>query len=240
MEYVCLAAGKGSRFGRLGTYLQKCMYPIDLRPFLEHTLRQWLEGAAVDATADRLTLVVGHHAQQLRVYFGDSFEGVPLRYVNQEEQRGTGHALGLAAGGLREEHAALVWLADLFVTADVFQRVLGHPAETLVTLAPGPEGDNERVRVRRAGDRMARVWEGDEPLYDVGLWKLPVTVMRDLRRVRTAAGEFRVLPNLQQHVDDGLAVGWLEIGSWVHLGGTDPTPEENVRRVVDRVRAVSR
>ena len=240
MEFICLAAGKGTRFGRLGTYLQKCMYPVDLRPFLEHTLAQWLAGAAVDPARDRLTLVVGHQAEQVRVYFGNAFEGVPLRYVHQEEQRGTGHALGLAAGGLAESDSAVVWLADLFVSADGFRRVLEHPSRALVTLAPGPEGDNERVRVRRDGDRMARVWDGDEALFDVGLWKLPGPVMRDLRRVRTGGVEYRVLPNLQEHVDAGLDVGWLEIDEWVHLGGTEPTPEENVRRVVEHVRAAAR
>jgi UDP-N-acetylglucosamine diphosphorylase / glucose-1-phosphate thymidylyltransferase / UDP-N-acetylgalactosamine diphosphorylase / glucosamine-1-phosphate N-acetyltransferase / galactosamine-1-phosphate N-acetyltransferase len=238
MEYVCLAAGKGTRFGRLGTYLQKCMYPVGLRPFLEHTLLQWLEGAAVDPARDRLTLVVGHQSQQLRVYFGDAFAGVPLRYVNQEEQRGTGHALGLASGGLAEDAAAVVWLADLFVPAPVFRRVLEHPAPAVVTLAPGAGGD-DRVRVRREGDRMARVWDGDEELFDVGLWKLPVSVMRDLRRVRADRGEFRVLPNLQEHVDAGLEVGWLTIDEWVHLGGSEPTPEDNVRAVVEHVLAAS-
>ena len=27
--FICLAAGKGTRMGRLSSYLQKCMYPLD-------------------------------------------------------------------------------------------------------------------------------------------------------------------------------------------------------------------
>jgi UDP-N-acetylglucosamine diphosphorylase / glucose-1-phosphate thymidylyltransferase / UDP-N-acetylgalactosamine diphosphorylase / glucosamine-1-phosphate N-acetyltransferase / galactosamine-1-phosphate N-acetyltransferase len=240
MEYVCLAAGKGTRFGHLGSYLQKCMYPIGLRPFLEHTLLGWLTGAAVDPARDRLTLVVGHQAQQLRAYFGDAFAGVPIRYVHQEEQRGTGHALGLACEALESGDTAVVWLADLFVSADTFRRLREHPAHALVTLAPAPEAGDASIRVRRAGARMARVWEGDEALVDVGLWRLPVSVLRDLRRVRSPSGEYRVLPNLQEHVDAGLEIGWLELDAWVHLGGSAPTPEENVYAVAERVREAAR
>jgi CTP:molybdopterin cytidylyltransferase MocA len=239
VEYICLAAGQGTRFGRLGSYLQKCMYPILLRPFLEHTLAQWHVGAQPDPTRDRLTLVVGHHAAQVRAYFGASHHGVPLRYVEQEAPRGTGDALGLAAEALIGEEPGVAWLADLFVGAAAFAALRAHRDAAVVTLAPGDGDEDARLRVRREGPRVTRVWDGDEARYDVGLWKLPLPVMRDLRRVRADKGEYRVLPNLQTHVDAGLPVGWIEIDEWVHLGGTVPTPDANLRRVIERVLAAA-
>jgi CTP:molybdopterin cytidylyltransferase MocA len=239
MEHVCLAAGRGERLGRLGSYLQKCMYPVGLRPFLEHTLVQWREGAVVDPAGDRLTLVVGHLAEQVRTYFGSAFEGVRIRYVTQHEPLGTGHALALAAAGLPDGAPAVAWLADLFAPASAFARVVQHPREAVVTLGPGSAGESPRLRATRDGERVVRVWDGVEPRYDVGLWKLPVPVMRDLRRVPAEKGEFRVLPNLQVHVDAGLEVGWVEVQEWVHLGGTVPSSERNVRNVVERVLAAA-
>jgi CTP:molybdopterin cytidylyltransferase MocA len=211
MEYVCLAAGPGTRFGELGRYLQKAMYPVGLRPFLEHTLLQWLEGAAVDARRhDRLTLVVGHFDEQLRGYFGASFEGVPLRYVAQSAQRGTGHALGVGVDALPDETEAVVaWLADLFVPAQAFRacwRIRPRPWRRRRQGDPGREPAAARPPRGRAADR---VWDGEGPWLDVGLWRLPLPRGAGLRRVSAEKGEYRLLPNLQEHVDEGLEVGWL-------------------------------
>lgn len=233
MEYVCLAAGQGTRFGELGRYLQKCMYPVGLRPFLEHTLRAWLEGAEVDPARDRLTLVVGHRHQQVRAYFGDAFEGVPLRYVHQAAPLGTGHAIGVAVDELSDDEAdVLVWLADLYVGAATFRALLAHEASAVATVARGDDAESPRLRATRRGDRLLRVWDGEGPWLDAGAWRLPLSVARGLRRECDERGEHRVLPNLQAFVDDGLDVGAVELETWIHLGGVHPTPEENVRRVV--------
>ncbi len=235
MEYVCLAAGEGTRFGGLGRYLQKCMYPVGLRPFVEHTLLQWREGA--DPRRDRLTLVVGHFDAQLRNYFGSSFEGVPLRYVAQGAPRGTGHAVGVGVDDLRAhgDAAVVVWLADLFVPAEAFRALLAHPAAAVAAQALGEADESPRLRATRAGERVTCVWDGSGPWLDAGLWRLPLPVARDLRRVRAEKGEYRVLPNLQEHVDEGLDLGWITLHEWLHLGGVQPTPEANVRHVVRRL-----
>ncbi len=237
MEYVCLAAGHGSRFGELGRYLQKCMYPVGLRPFLEHTLLQWLEGVAANPRRDRLTLVVGHFEEQLRGYFGDAFEGVPLRYVAQGALRGTGHAVGVGVDDMRAhgDAAVVVWLADLFVPADAFRALLAHPAAAVAAQALGDADESPRLRATRVGERVTCVWDGSGPWLDAGLWRLPLPVARDLRRVRAEKGEYRVLPNLQRHVDEGLELGWITLSEWLHLGGVHPTPEANVRHVVRRL-----
>ena len=233
MEYVCLAAGEGTRFGALGRYLQKSMYPVGLRPFLEYTLLEWLEGAAVVPRRDRLTLVVGHLDEQLRAYFGAEFEGIPLRYVAQSAPRGTGHALGVGVDALPDESETVVaWLADLFVPAEVFAAVLAHPAPAVAVQALGDPAESPRLRASRVGGRVTRVWDGEGPWLDAGLWRLPLEVARGLRRVSADKGEYRVLPNLQSHLDEGLEIGSVELREWLHLGGVHPSPEANVRHVV--------
>ena len=48
-------------------------------------------------------------------------------------------------------------------------------------------------------------------------------------------GELRMLPNLQRLIDRGLKVGYVHSREWVHLGGTLPSAEENVRAVARRL-----
>lgn len=239
MDLICLAAGAGTRLGRLGTYLQKCMYPVGLRPFLEHALLQVLASDAVDPRRDRLALVVGHLADQVRTHFGAAFEGLPITYVDQAQRLGTGHALALAGAALEPAAPVVAWQADLFPVAAMVDAVARHPSPSVVTLGPGHPDESPRLRATTDGTRVTRVWDGAGDLYDVGLWKLAPAVLARMTEVRAEKGEYRMLPNLQRSLDAGADVGFVVADAWVHLGGTLPTAEANVRDVVRRVWAAT-
>ena len=276
VEFVCLAAGRGTRFGRLGAYLQKCMYPIGLTPFVAFAVRNLTRSAGFDAARDRLTFVVGHHAEQVEAYFGDAYpvasgreEADPggvapsadrarpsrksrtnsaaadtgsgsmleVRYVRQEEPLGTGHALHVAARALAPSEPVIAWLADLYVPAELFARVRAHPGENVLTVCPDPHGDNPNVAVTKDGPRIARAWQGTGPSYDIGLWKLSPAVLGAM--LGREVDEVRALPSLQREIDAGRAnVGWVDADAWIHLGGTAPSPEANVRDVARRIFAL--
>ncbi len=236
MDIVCLAAGKGTRFGRLGRYLQKCMLPFGLTPFLELSVRNLRSSPALDPARDRLTFLIGHHGGQVRAYFGDAYDGLPVRYLEQGEARGTGHALARIAEALTPDTPdtpVLVWLGDLYVPTALFTGALRHEAPNLLTLAPGGVDDNASVRVTTEGARVTQAWYGRGPLADIGLWKLEPDVMAAM--TEPTGAEIRALPNLQRQIEAGLEVGWLEADEWLHLGGTEPTPEANVLAVQRRV-----
>ena len=242
MNALCLAAGKGTRFGELGRYLQKCMYPIGLRPFLAFSVENLLASGAVTPGRDRLVLIVGHHGEQVKAYFGGEVDGLEVTYVEQEDPRGTGHALALAAeatAGWGEATTVpwLMWLADGYVKAEQFAALAAHPSETVLTLAPAHPGENPTVRVDVEGERIVRAFQGSSDRYDVGVWKLPRSVMAGMTDV-AENGEVRMLHNLQRMIEAGLEVGWVEATEWLHLGGTAPTPEVNVAGVEARIRSL--
>ena len=233
MDIVCLAAGKGTRFGRLGRYLQKCMLPFGLTPFLEYSVRNLRACGALDPAHDRLTFLVGHHGEQVRAYFGEAYEGLPVDYLEQGEVRGTGHALARVAEALRPDGPVVLWLGDLYVPAALFAAAIRHDAANLLTVAPGGVDGNASVRITTDGARVAEAWYGRGPLADIGLWKLEPAVMAAMHE--PTGTEIRALPNLQRQIDAGLEVAWLEADEWLHLGGTEPTPEANVLAVQRRV-----
>ena len=233
VEYICLAAGQGRRFGRLGLYLQKCMYPIGLRPFLELSLRNLLSSRELDRERDRLTLVIGHHGEQIRDYFGTSLEGLAITYLEQPRQLGTGHALALLYREHRPSQPVIAWLADLYVSKALFEAVRSHREANLLTLAAGPVGESGDVLVSTAGELVTRAWRGAGDLYDIGLWKLAPEVLR--RMTDQLEGEYRMLPNLQRAIERGTRVGFVRASEWIHLGGTQPSAEKNVRAVVTKL-----
>lgn len=237
MDYLCLAAGKGTRFGLLGRYLQKCMYPIGLRPFLAYSVDHLRSSLAAKESAE-LVIVIGHHGEQVRAYFGEGDCRLKITYLDQGEPRGTGHALKRAWDAYRPTKPVIVWLADLYVPSALFAAVRTHPAPNVVTLARGLPGESDALRASLAGERVTRVWQGESDLFDIGLWKLQPEVLAAMTEVKADNGEYRALPNLQRCIERGADVGWVTAEEWLHLGGTQPTPEQNVLAVVHRVLAL--
>jgi bifunctional UDP-N-acetylglucosamine pyrophosphorylase/glucosamine-1-phosphate N-acetyltransferase len=79
---VVLAAGKGRRM--------RSPLPKVLHPAAGRSLLHWVIATAREVPCDRIAVVVGHGAEEVR----RSFAAAPdLEWVVQAEQKGTGHAL---------------------------------------------------------------------------------------------------------------------------------------------------
>lgn len=96
-DVLILAAGKGTR---LGLEISKPMVPICGRPLLAHTAENL---AAINP--DRTIVVVGHRADQIIRYFGNSFE-----YRFQQQLNGNAGALkvGLEGIGSRQSNILVI------------------------------------------------------------------------------------------------------------------------------------
>jgi bifunctional UDP-N-acetylglucosamine pyrophosphorylase/glucosamine-1-phosphate N-acetyltransferase len=98
---VILAAGQGTR---MKSALPKVLHPILGKPMAWYGLQ-----AAKEVISSPPVLVVGMGAEQVRNEFGDT-----ARYVVQEQQLGTGHAVMQAEELLRDEaELVLVTYADM-------------------------------------------------------------------------------------------------------------------------------
>ncbi len=233
MNLICLAAGKGSRFGNLGSYLQKCMYPIGLRPFLELSIRN-LTTAGIDLEASSLTLVVGHYKEQIQSYFGPSYNGLKINYVVQDEPLGTGHAILTAYEKAGLSGPCVVWLADSYIKADQFASILSHDLPVVMSIAADRDPAHAKIRVSLGDSLVTRAWEGDSDYVDIGFWKFSEAMVQ--RMTNRKEIEYRVMPNLQDAISEGERIGYLIEDEWLHLGGTEPTPEINTLRIANRVR----
>lgn len=233
MNLICLAAGKGSRFGNLGCYLQKCMYPIGLKPFLELSVRN-LTQAGIDVGASSLTLVVGHFKEQIESYFGASYNGLKINYVVQDEALGTGHAILTAYQKAGLTGPCVVWLADSYVKSAQFASILSHEAAVVMSIAEDRDPAHSKTRVSLDDQYITQAWEGASEYVDIGFWKFSEAMVE--RMTARREGEYRIMPNLQDAITEGEKIGYLIEDEWLHLGGTEPTPEINTLRIARRVR----
>ena len=119
---IVMAAGKGTR---MRSERPKVLFPVAGRPLLA-----WVIDAARAAGCQRILVVVGHGAEEVKAAFAGQDD---LEFVLQAEQRGTGHAVLQAAPHVSGEATVLVLSGDVPLVR----------AETLEALARLAEGAAE-------------------------------------------------------------------------------------------------
>ena len=138
---VLLAAGQGTR---MKSDLPKVLHPLCGKPMLWHVLE-----ALKSATTEKPVVVVGHGAQAVENYLGDSAD-----CVLQEPQLGTGHAAMQAEALLKgKTDYVIVTYADMpLLRGETFQRLVETqvlnqgPFSLLTVIADDPRGFGRIVR----------------------------------------------------------------------------------------------
>ncbi len=149
---VLLAAGQGTR---MKSSLPKVLHPLCGKPMLWHALK-----ALESVTTEKPVVVVGHGAEAVKNYLGDSAE-----CILQEPQLGTGHAALQAESLLKgKTDLVIVTYADMpLLRAETFQRLVeaqrlnSGPFSLLTVMADDPR-DFGRI-VRRADGTVLAIVE---------------------------------------------------------------------------------
>ena len=138
---VLLAAGQGTR---MKSDLPKVLHPLSGKPMLWHVLE-----ALKDAAPEKPVVVVGHGAEEVKKYLGDSAE-----CIVQEPQLGTGHAAMQAESLLKgKTDYVIVTYADMpLLRGETFKRLLetqrlnSGPLSLLTVITDDPRGFGRIVR----------------------------------------------------------------------------------------------
>ena len=89
---VILAGGLGTRLRSVVPDVPKPMAMISGRPFLQYLMDYWI-GQGVE----QFILSVGYKKESIIDYFGDLYQEIPVKYVEEAEPLGTGGGVLLAA-----------------------------------------------------------------------------------------------------------------------------------------------
>lgn len=116
MKALIPAAGHGTRFLPVTRAVPKEMLPIGAKPAIQLIVEE-----ALAAGADEVVIVVSPEKEIIRRYFdGDHDLSPRIRWAEQTEQRGLGHAVLQAASILSDEtEPVLVLLGDALVAGEV-------------------------------------------------------------------------------------------------------------------------
>jgi UDP-N-acetylglucosamine diphosphorylase / glucose-1-phosphate thymidylyltransferase / UDP-N-acetylgalactosamine diphosphorylase / glucosamine-1-phosphate N-acetyltransferase / galactosamine-1-phosphate N-acetyltransferase len=230
MNYLILAAGKGSRMGSLSSYMQKCMYPVWDKPFLELILTSVSGNARFDRRNDTIVLVVGHMREQIQAYFGKAWQGVPLLYAAQEQALGTAHAVMVGASAAPPDQPCIIIQGDVWAEPAYLARLAGmdEPNALSVVRHECALSHDERVDIRNGF--ISKAWQGSSPFVDCGIWKFSPAMLGFM--MSRKADEYRALASVQNAIEQGLPVAAVERDTWIHLGGTEPSVKENLKAML--------
>jgi UDP-N-acetylglucosamine diphosphorylase / glucose-1-phosphate thymidylyltransferase / UDP-N-acetylgalactosamine diphosphorylase / glucosamine-1-phosphate N-acetyltransferase / galactosamine-1-phosphate N-acetyltransferase len=112
MQVIILAAGKGTRMGDLAKETPKPMLSFAGKNLIQHKLD------ALPKEVKGVIIIVGHLKNAITEHFGNSYNGLPISYVEQRELRGTAHALWQAKDLIKGKFLSLMG-DDLYSREDL-------------------------------------------------------------------------------------------------------------------------
>jgi bifunctional UDP-N-acetylglucosamine pyrophosphorylase/glucosamine-1-phosphate N-acetyltransferase len=149
LHVVVLAAGEGKR---MKSALPKVLQKIAGVPMLAHVI-----ASARALAPDGIHIVYGHGGDAVRAAFADQPD---LRWAEQAQQLGTGHAVQQAMPGVPDDARVLVLYGDVpLIRAETLRRLLDAPGRLAVLVAEVADPTGYGRIVRDAQGRVASIVE---------------------------------------------------------------------------------
>ncbi|MDN3516599.1 bifunctional UDP-N-acetylglucosamine diphosphorylase/glucosamine-1-phosphate N-acetyltransferase GlmU [Aquisalimonas lutea] len=156
LHVVILAAGQGTR---MRSDLPKVLHPLAGRPLLRHVV-----DTALGLGPAAVHVVHGHGGDRVRSALAD----VPVTWVEQGEQLGTGHAVQQALPAIPDDASVLVLYGDVpLVRAETMTNLVAAAADgaAVLTTELADPGGYGRV-IRDADGSVARIVEDKDATPD--------------------------------------------------------------------------
>jgi len=212
LEVIVLAAGKGTR---MKSALPKVLHPVGGEPMLRRVIEQ---ATGLETMPSRVHVVVGHGADQVRAWAGQGLPAdLPVHWVQQVEQLGTGHAVAQALPAVSDDSRVLVLYGDVpTVPCDELDALLATPGLALLSArVADPSGYGRIVRDmqgqvraivedREADDAQRAIDE-----INTGILAAPADALKRwvaALRNDNAKGEYYLTDCIAMAVADGTAV----------------------------------
>ena len=211
---VVLAAGEGTRLRPLTRNRPKPMLPAANRPILEHVF-----DALVEAGVEELVAIVGYKRDRVQNHFGPTYRDVPVTYVTQNKQLGSGHALLQAREAV--DGPTLVLNGDRLIDAGTIEAVArSYTESTGPAMSVVEEPDTSRygaveVRDGDIAKLVEKPREGDYRLINGGVYAFSDDIFAAIDETQLQSGELALTDTLEHRIERE-RVSAVEVdGMWV-------------------------
>ncbi|HOF39492.1 MAG TPA: sugar phosphate nucleotidyltransferase [Candidatus Hydrogenedentes bacterium] len=213
MKAIIMVAGKSTR-----TYPLTLTRPKPLLKVVNKPILAWLLDA-LRPVIDEAILVVGYRGDMVRDAFGAAYNGLPLRYVEQTEQLGTGHAVLQCEAYVDGPFIAMNG-DDLYAPEDL-QALAGTTNTALAKRVADPRQYgvlelDDRGRVARLVEKPQ---EPASDLVSVGAYTFTPEVFDVLRKTKPSErGEIEITSAIHELASRGDFHALTMAGYWLPVG----------------------
>jgi glucose-1-phosphate thymidylyltransferase len=237
MKAVVLAAGKGTRLRPLTDDKPKGMVEVAGKPILTHCFEQLAE-----LDAEEFVVVVGYKKQNIISHYGDEFEGIPITYAHQREQKGLAHALLTVEEHIDDDF--MLMLGDNIFNAnlaDVVNRQQEDRADAafLVEEVPWEEASRYGVcETNKYGEITDVVEKPDDPnsnLVMTGFYTFSPAIFHASHLVQPSnRGEYEISEAVDLLIRSGRTIDAIRLDGWrIDVGYPDDRDEAERRLLED-------
>lgn len=221
MQAVILAAGRGTRLQPLTDSIPKAMVLVNDKPMLEIIVRQLAAVGIRD-----LIIVVHYRKEKIIDYFNDGSQlGLSIKYVDQQQMKGSAHALQQAASLVKGNTFICIACDSLFETP-LLQRLLNHRSTGVITCKEVDDGRRFGILITE-GERVVRIIEKPEQpptnLANCSIYLFPQEIFTACSQIQPGLkGEYILTDAIQQLIDKGIHFGYVKSEHFIDIG----TPEQ--------------
>ena len=228
MQAVVLTAGRGTRLRPVTEHVPKPMIPFWGRPFIEYVLDPLL-GEVEES------IIVTDPEGAVQAHLGEVYRGMPLRYVVQDEPRGTADA----AAAARELVTGpfLLLLGDTCTPAPTIEALGRASGEAVLTLIAVPDPQNHGPVSVDAEGRVTALG-GASTLVDAGNIRFEPSIFAHIAKLQPVRGELRILQAVRMMLQEEREVRAVQMPPpWLQFG--DHEGVAGVCRVMHELRTTS-
>lgn len=220
MTGIILAAGRGVRMGSFTDALPKPLLTVSGKNLIEWKLE------ALPAAITDIILIVGYKKEMIIEYFGNTWQGLPITYLEQIELDGTGGALALCKDHVSDR--ALILMGDDIYAKEDLERLLDFPFSMLVH-DEGDAGYAKKGQIVEENGLLVGINEGNaqtgkaSPLINTGACVISKEYFK-YPPVKFTEKEYG-LPHTLVSLSNDFPVHIVKASRWIQI--TDP---ESLRR----------
>ena len=194
MKAIILASGNGVRFLPLSKTNPKPLTKILGKSILEHNL------TSLEGIVNEVFIVVGYLADRIKESLGDSYGGIKIKYVFDDEIAGTGNSAKLAISQIQDERVIIMNGDDIYHKDDIKKLILKCPA-IAVKKVSNPQsfgivmvGNGKVIQIEE------KPKEPKSDLANIGLYCFPKSIFNE-QIEKSERGEYEITDYVKKLID---------------------------------------
>jgi len=221
MKAVIMAAGKGTRMLPLTKKAPKVLVEVNKKPFLYYVLKSLQE-----AGFDEIGIIIGYLKENFQPFLDKN--GFEATLIEQDEQKGTGHAVKLAKDFANGDNFVVLGGDNLWSVNDL-KAMKQNDAECYIAGIKVEEPQKYGVLVEKDG-KLVKIHEKPEKyvgdLINTGLYKFTPEIFDALERIKLSPrGEYELTDAISILAEKGKVNVYAIKDYWLDLGSLEDIPK---------------